>query len=57
LRLSKAAFTFRDCVDYAAWKIERHTGIRIEVTPTLQRHPILFSFRVLWQLIKRDVLH
>jgi hypothetical protein len=57
LRLSKAAFTFRDCVDYAAWKIERHTGIRIEVTPTLQRHPILFGFRVLWQLIKRDVLH
>ncbi len=57
LRLSKAAYTFRDCVDYAAWKIERHTGIRIKVTPTLQRHPILFGFSVLWQLIKRDVLH
>jgi len=57
LRLSKAAYTFRDCVDYAAWKIERHTGIRIHVTPTLQRHPILFGFSVLWQLIKRDVLH
>ncbi len=57
LRLSKAAYTFRDCVDYAAWKIERHTGIRIEVTPRLQRHPILFGFSVLWQLIKRDILH
>ncbi|MEE8529736.1 MAG: diacylglycerol kinase, partial [Nitrosomonadaceae bacterium] len=29
LRLIKATFTFRDCIDYAAWKIERHTGIRI----------------------------
>ena len=57
LRLAKAAYTFRDCVDYAAWKIERHTGIRIHVTPTPQRHPILFGFSVLWQLIKRDVLH
>lgn len=57
LRLIKAAYTFRDCVSYAAWKIERHTGIAIKVTPELQRHPVLFGFSVLWQLIKRDGLH
>jgi len=57
LRLTKAVYTFRDCVDYAAWKIHRHTGITIKVTPALRRHPILFGFSVLWQLIKRDGLH
>lgn len=57
IRLTKAAYTFRDCVSYAAWKIERHTGIAIKVTPELQRHPVLFGFSVLWQLIKRDGLH
>ena len=33
LRLTKAAFTFNDSINYAAWKIERHTGVRVEVTP------------------------
>jgi len=56
LRLMKAVFTFRDCVNYAAWKIKRHTGISVKVTPGLQRHPILFGFSVLWQLIRRDAL-
>jgi hypothetical protein len=57
LRLVKAVFTFKDAVNYAAWKIERHTGITIEVTPVLQRHPILFGFTILWRLLRRDVLH
>ena len=57
LRLTKAVFTFKDCVNYAAWKINRHTGINIKVTPVLQRHPILFGFNILWRLIKRDALH
>ncbi len=57
LRLGKAVFTFKDCVDYAAWKIERHTGIQIEVTPKLQRHPLLFGWKVLWQLVRQGVMH
>lgn len=56
-RLMKAVFTFKDCVDYAAWKIKRHTGISIKVTPVLQKHPILFGFTILWHLLKRDALH
>lgn len=56
LRLAKATFTFRDCIDYAAWKIERHTGVNIEVTPRLRRHPVLFGCKVFWKLIRRGVL-
>lgn len=56
LRWMKAAFTFRGSIDYAAWKIERHTGIRIEVTPALRRFPLLFGWRVLWRLIRRGAL-
>lgn len=56
LRLSKATLTFHDCLNYAAWKIERHSGIRVEITPMLRRHPILWGFKVMWQLLRRGVL-
>lgn len=56
LRLSKATLTFRDCLDYAAWKIERHTGVRVEITPMMRRYPILWGYKVMWQLIRRGVL-
>lgn len=55
-RLIKAVFTFNHCVEYAAWKIKRHTGVSIEITPRLRRHPILFGSSVLWQLLRRGVL-
>ena len=57
LRLMKATLTFQNGVDYAAWKINRHTGVTIEVTPELRRHPLLFGWRVFRQLIKRGVIH
>jgi hypothetical protein len=56
LRLAKAAFTFNDSINYAAWKIERHTGVRVEVTPLLRRHPVLWGFKVSWKLLRRGVL-
>ena len=56
LRLSKAALTFSNGVDYAAWKIGRHTGVKIEVTPRLRRYPLLFGWGVLLKLVKRGVL-
>lgn len=34
LRLAKGAFTFRGGIQYAAWKIERHTGVKIETAQT-----------------------
>jgi len=49
-RLVKAAFTFDGAARYAAWKIERHTGLKIAVTPFRERHPILAAPGVLWRL-------
>ncbi len=56
LRLAKATLTFRNSVEYAAWKIERHTGVHVEITPMLRRHPILWGLKVAWQLLQRGVL-
>lgn len=49
-RLLKAAFTFEGAARYAAWKIERHTGVALEVTPWRERHPILAAPGALWTL-------
>lgn len=49
-RLIKAAFTFEGAARYAAWKIERHTGVAVPVTPWRERHPILAAPGVLWRL-------
>lgn len=56
LRLVKACFTFRGAVDYAAWKLERHTGEEITVTPRLRRYPLVFAWPLLWRLYRRGVL-
>jgi len=53
-RLVKAAFTFDGATRYAAWKIERHTGLRIAVTPFRERHPIIAAPAVLWRLWRRS---
>jgi hypothetical protein len=55
-RLLKAAFTFQGAARYAAWKIERHTGVHVAVTPWRERHPILAAPGVAWRLwrAKRD---
>jgi len=51
-RLIKAAFTFQGASRYAAWKIERHTGVAVEVTPWRERHPILSAPAVLLRVWK-----
>ena len=56
LRLIKAALTFSNGVDYAAWKIGRHAGVEIEVTPRLRRYPLLFGWGVFLKLVKRGIL-
>jgi len=53
LRLTKASITFRDCLEYAAWKIERHTGTYIEITPFSKRFPIIWGLKALWHLLLR----
>lgn len=55
LRLMKAAFTFQGGMDYIAWKLERHSGEAIEVTPKMRRHPLLHSWSLVWRLYRRGV--
>ncbi len=50
LRLIKASTTFEGASRYAAWKIERHTGIPVAVTPFRERYPLLAAPSVLWSL-------
>ncbi|WP_300597494.1 hypothetical protein [Erythrobacter sp.] len=49
-RLLKASATFEGAARYAAWKIERHTGMAVEVTPFRERFPILAAPGVLLSL-------
>ncbi|KPQ34580.1 MAG: hypothetical protein HLUCCX21_01415 [Porphyrobacter sp. HL-46] len=50
LRLVKASTTFEGAARYAAWKIERHTGMPVAVTPLRERFPLLAAPQVLWEL-------
>ena len=52
LRLLKASFTFEDGATYLAWKIRRHSGVEIELTPWQRRHPILASSVLAWRLYR-----
>ncbi|HTK34263.1 MAG TPA: hypothetical protein VL358_03105 [Caulobacteraceae bacterium] len=56
LRLAKAVFTFQGAADYAAWKIERHTGFKVEVTPWRRRFPLLAAPGLAWRLWRAGVL-
>lgn len=47
LRLAKASTTFEGAARYAAWKIERHTGVAVELTPLGERFPILAAPQLL----------
>jgi hypothetical protein len=50
LRLIKASTTFEGAARYAAWKIERHTGMPVRLTPLRERFPLLAAPQVLWDL-------
>lgn len=47
VRLFKASTTFEGAARYAAWKLQRHTGVEVEVTPWREKHPILAAPGVL----------
>ena len=52
LRLAKATSTFANGADYIAWKIERHTGEKVEVTDRVRKYPWIFSWPILFKLIR-----
>lgn len=50
-RLAKATGTYAGGIDYLAWKINRHAGTSIEITPWQRRHPILAGIALLPKLV------
>jgi hypothetical protein len=53
LRLLKSAFTFVGGMDYILWKIERHSGVRVELPPRLRRRPLAAACVLAWRLYRR----
>lgn len=56
LRLIKAAFTFQGGLDYAVWKIERHSGVKITLTPAERKRPLLTGLRLFWGTLRQGGL-
>jgi len=53
LRLLKALLTFENGLDYVLWKIERHSNVRVEVSPLLRRLPPLAVPVIFWKLFRK----
>lgn len=43
VRLLRAGTTFEGGARYLAWKVERHSGVVVPLTPFRERHPLLMS--------------
>jgi hypothetical protein len=56
LRLMKAAFTFERPLDYVAWKVERHSGVRLAIAPWQRRFPLLAAPGLYCRLRRRGLL-
>lgn len=56
VRLIKASLTFAGGADYIAWKIERHTGVQITLSPFQRRHPVVAMFVLARQLLRRGAV-
>ncbi len=56
IRIIKGAFTFDGAADYIAWKIERHSGRKLNLTDFQRRHPLLAAPKILWRLVRDRVV-
>lgn len=54
--LAKTPATFDGWVDYAIFKVERHSGVRVELTERQRRRPFLHAFPILFRLLRQGVL-
>ena len=54
-RLLKALFTFDGGLDYIAWKLERHSGVPVEIPDKVRRYPLIFVWGLFWKLYRRGV--
>lgn len=56
LRLCKSSLTFDDPVDYALWKVARHSGVTVTATERQRRYPLIFAWPLVWQLYRQGAL-
>jgi hypothetical protein len=56
LRLLKALYTFDGGLDYAAWKLERHTGRPVTIPERVRRRPLLHLWPFLLRLWREGAL-
>ena len=56
LQLVKSALTFGDWMPYALWKLERHTGTRLDPSERQRRHPFLFAWPLVFRVLARREL-
>jgi hypothetical protein len=54
-RLVKALFTFSGGLDYIAWKLERHSGVPVDIPDRVRRYPLIFVWGLFWKLYRRGV--
>ena len=55
MRLLKGLFTFEGGLDYIAWKLERHSGERIEIPEKVRRAPLIHLWAFFWGLYRRGI--
>jgi len=52
----KTAATFDDWPSYVLWKLERQSGVKVQVSERQRRHPWLLGWPVLWRLLRQGAL-
>ena len=55
-RLIKASFTFEGGASYIVWKIERHSGQKIELSDWQRKHPVIAGLTLLPKFLKRGAV-
>jgi hypothetical protein len=53
VRWIKAALTFENGVDYALWKIKRHSGVSVEATEFQRKYPLIAAWPLVWKLYRK----
>lgn len=53
LRLLKGVLTFRGGANYLMWKIERHSGVNVDIPPQLKHYPLIAMCVIFWKLYRR----
>ena len=56
LQLAKSALTFGDWLPYVLWKLQRHSGVKIEATERQRRQPWLYGWPVLFRVLRQKIL-